>query len=103
LVNDTKRAVVEHHLDPVNAISNYDQSNAVLPSHPDLDALDFIVMDDPARVANIASYSELGVTDLDDDEVDDLIDFLNALTDPASIDIRNDLPRSVPSGLPMVD
>ncbi|MCP4267978.1 MAG: c-type cytochrome [Candidatus Brocadiaceae bacterium] len=100
---DTLRAAVEHHLDPAGSISSYDQSNAVLPSRPDLDELDFIVMDDPARVANIASYSELGTTDLDDDEVDDLIDFLNALTDPASIDIRSDLPRSVPSGLPLAD
>jgi cytochrome c peroxidase len=97
------RAVVEHHLDTMNAIANYDQSQAVLPSRADLDVLDFIVMDDSDRVATIATASELGPMDFDDEDVDRIIDFLHALTDPASIDLRNDVPKRVPSGLTLAE
>ncbi len=97
------RAVVEHHLDPVNALYNYDQTQAVLPSRSDLDALDFITMNDPERVDFIALHNELDPMSYSNDDVDRIIDFLNALTDPGSIDLRNDVPSSVPSGLPMYD
>ncbi len=100
---DSLRAVVEHHIDAVNALNNYDQSQAVLPSRPDLDALDFITMDDQERVDFIAAHNELPLLGYSDEDVDRIIDFLNALTDPSSIDLRSDLPRSVPSGLPMVE
>jgi len=36
-------------------------------------------------------------------EFSDLMDFMNALTDPNSVDIRNTVPRTVPSGLSFVD
>ena len=100
---DTLRAVVEHHIDAVNALNNYDQSQAVLPSRPDLDALDFITMDDQDRVDFIAAHNELPLMGYSDEDVDRIIDFLNALTDPSSIDLRSDLPRSVPSGLPLAE
>lgn len=97
------RAVVEHHLDTVSALGNYDQGQAVLPSRPDLDALDFITMNDPERVAFIALHNELEPLTYTEQEVDRIIDFLHALTDPGSIDLRNDVPGSVPSGLPVFD
>jgi cytochrome c peroxidase len=98
------RAVVEHHIDTVNKISSYDQRQAKLPSRPDLDALDFIVMDDPYRVQAIAAHSELQKPmNYRTTEVDRIIDFLNALTDPGSVDNRDDVPTSVPSGLPLAD
>lgn len=97
------RSVVEHHLDTVTALSNYDQTQAVLPSRSDLDALDFITMNDPDRVGYIALHNELQPMSYSNDDVDRIIDFLNALTDPGSIDLRNDVPSSVPSGLPMYD
>lgn len=100
---NTLRAVVEHHIDTVNGITNYDQSQAKLPSRPDLDALDFIVMDDPARVATIAAHTELPAMDYKPKDVDRIIDFLNALTDPSSVDNRDDVPASVPSGLTLAE
>ena len=36
-------------------------------------------------------------------EVDRILDFLDALTDTGSIDLRDDVPESVPSGLPVYD
>ncbi len=100
---DTLRAVVDHHLDPVAALERYDRSQAVLPSRPDLDALDFVVMDDPARVAAIAAANELAPVRLRERDVDDLIAFLHALTDPRALDLRRDVPRSLPSGSPLAE
>ncbi|MEA2079533.1 MAG: cytochrome c peroxidase, partial [Pseudomonadota bacterium] len=102
---NTLESVVRHHLDPVNSLYDYEQSQAVLPSRPDLDAQDFVVMDDPdpARVAAIADANELAPLELSEKKIADLIEFLHALTDPAAIDLRNDMPASVPSGLPLAD
>jgi len=93
------RAMVDHHIDTVKGINNYIHSQAKLPSRADLDALDFIVMDDPVRVAEIAAHTELPGMDYSPKQVDRIIDFLNALTDPSSIDNRDDVPARVPSGL----
>ena len=101
---NTLRAIVEHHIDTVKGINNYDQSQAKLPSRPDLDALDFIVMDDPARVAEIAAHTELpDAMAYESRDVDRIIDFLNALTDPGSVDNRDDVPARVPSGLTLAE
>jgi cytochrome c peroxidase len=97
------RAVVEHHIDTVNALFNYDQSQAVLPPRKDLDDLDFIVMDDAFRLQEIANANEIPGFRYKDKDIDRIIDFLNALTDPDSIDLRNDIPASVPSGLPLAE
>ncbi len=97
------RAMVEHHINTVKGINNYDQLQAKLPSRADLDALDFIVMNDPARVAEIATHTELHGMSYSPKEVDRIIDFLNALTDPSSVDNRDDVPASVPSGLTLAE
>ena len=97
------RAMVEHHINTVKGINNYDRLQAKLPSRADLDALDFIVMDDPIRVAEIAAHTELHGMSYSPKEVDRIIDFLNALTDPSSVDNRDDVPASVPSGLTLAE
>jgi cytochrome c peroxidase len=100
---DSLRAVIMHHLDPVAALYGYDRSQAVLPSRADLDALDFITMSDPDRVAAIAAGNEIRSMPYTSAEVDRIIDFLHALTDPDSLDLRHDVPAAVPSGLPVYD
>jgi cytochrome c peroxidase len=100
---NTLRGVVEHHLNAPYSLFSYETSQAVLPSRPDLDALDFIVQNDPARLLEIAARCELQPIDLTEKEIDRLIEFLHALTDPASLDLRSDVPKSVPSGLPLAE
>jgi cytochrome c peroxidase len=100
---DSLAAVVKHHLDPVDSLYGYDPSQAKLSPHPGLDEHDFTLMNDPARLAAIADANELDRTRLRPAELQDLIDFLHALTDPASLDLRNDAPFTVPSGLPVAD
>lgn len=75
----------------------------VAPSRSDLDAIDFIVMDDIHRRNAIADANELDPVKLKEKDIQALIAFLYALTDPAALDMRGDVPDSVPSGLPVWD
>lgn len=100
---DTLDAVVRHYVDPQTSLENYDQSQARLPSAANLDVKDFVVMNDPIRVAEIAASIEVGYLDMTDAQIDLLIGFLHTLTDNASVDMRADVPMSVPSGLPLAD
>jgi len=100
------RAVVEHHLDPVASLYAYNQKRqAVLPTHPDLDAENYAAMDDPEIVDFIAQHNELPAMGYSNDEVDSIIEFLHALTDPSCLDLRSDfdVANGVPSGLPIFD
>ena len=103
---NTLRAVVEHHLDAVNSLYAYNSKRqAILPSHPSLDAENYIAMDDPARVDFIAAHNELAPMAYSAEDVDRILDFLHALTDTSSIDLRGDqdVVNGVPSGLPLDD
>ncbi len=95
---NTLEGMVRHHLDSVRSLGTYDRSQVVLPSRADLDALDFLVMDSPQLLAGIAAANELNPAELSEVEIQDLIEFLHALTDRSSVDLRNDVPRSLPSG-----
>ncbi len=100
---DTLRAIVLHHFDPQGSLARYDPSQAVLPSRPDLDAMDFVVQSDSSRRGEIGAACEIERTEVTAAEIDDLLDFLYALTDRNSLDLRADLPAMVPSGLPVAD
>lgn len=100
---DTLAAVIRHHLDPVRALYAYDPSQMRLPARADLDALDYRAMSVPAVVAAIAAANELSPVELSEREIRQLVDFLHALTDPAVLDLRSDVPTSVPGGLPLGD
>jgi cytochrome c peroxidase len=96
-------AMVRHHLQPTQSLHNYDAGQAVLPGRPDLDAHDFVVMSDPVRRQRIAAASEISAVSLSERDVEDLLEFLYALTDPASIDLRADVPPHLPSGTTLAD
>lgn len=100
---DSLEAVIRHHLHPVAALYRYTGSQSTLPPRPDLDALDGIVMSDPVRKAAIAASNELRPLRLSRREIQHLLAFLHALTDPAALDMRRDVPARVPSGLPVRD
>ena len=100
---DTLEAVVRHHLDPSRASSATTRAQAVLPSRPDLDAIDFLVFNDPAAMNAIIGACELTPQQLGNKQVRYLLAFLHALTDPRSLDLRNTTPKSVLSGLPLAE
>ena len=99
---DSLEAVVRHHLDPVESLLNYDRTQALLPPGLQLPN-DFLATDDPLVTAAIASANELLPVQLKDQEVEDVVAFLHALTDLSSLDLRREVPYQVPSGLPVAD
>jgi cytochrome c peroxidase len=97
------RAVIKHHLNPAEALANYDQTQALLPYRRDLSALDFAVMNDEYSRNSLLSNLDIENVVLTEEQIDRLMDFLDAATDRKSIDLRTDVPTKVPSGLPVFD
>ena len=91
--------VVRQHLDPVASLNAYLETYAVLPVK--IGNGDFALMRDPSEVAKISAANALAPVDLNTQEVDQIIAFLNALTDPQSLKGALGIPASVPSGLPI--
>ncbi|MDB4485508.1 cytochrome-c peroxidase, partial [bacterium] len=81
----------------------YDRNQAVFPARSDLDATDWIVMDDAVAVDLIAEAAELEPVNLEPLEIDELVSFLYALTDLHALDMMDIVPETVPSGLPVED
>ncbi len=103
---NTLRGAVEHHLDAINSLYAYNANRqAILPTHPTLDAENYIAMDNPDIVDFIAAHNELAPMAYSARGVDRILDFLHALTDPACSDLRSDIDvvNGVPSGLPLAD
>ncbi len=87
--------VIHHHMSPTESLLNYDPSplNALIPN---------------ARTDDVATKMEVLSTldplmqtrlELTDGQVEDLLAFLNALTSPTALNLRNSVPPTVPSGL----
>ena len=94
-------SIVKHHLNAVKSLYEYDTGQATLQPRADLDAIDFVVIDDAARLDEIAEANQLHNVTLKEREMHALLSFLHALTDPAALDMRGDVPMQVPSGLPV--
>ncbi len=97
----TLERVVRHHLDPVGWLNAYDPAQAILT--PPAFETDFSLMQDRDEVAAIAAANELAPVELSEPELADLLAFLAALSDPASLKGRLGVPDTVPSGLPVSD
>jgi cytochrome c peroxidase len=95
--------MVRHHLDAESSLRTADPSQRILPSRPDLDALDLIAFEDPGTTDAIAERIEIRPRRLDDREVSDLMEFLRSLTDSSAMDMRKTVPKRVPSGLPLAE
>ncbi len=95
----TLEAVVLHHLSPETALQTYDESQLT----PDL--AETCQTDEAAMNAVLETLDPFvsKPTTLTHDEVQDLLAFLHALTSPSAVDLRADVPVSVPSGLALGD
>ncbi|MDH3285527.1 MAG: cytochrome-c peroxidase [Acidobacteriota bacterium] len=103
---DTLEGIVRHMLGPLEGLMGYDPSQAMLPSRSDLDESDFVVMTDPDNgptLAAIATANEIRPASVSERELADIVEFLHALTDRGSLDLRRDVPAEVPSGLPLAE
>ena len=89
-------AVIRHHMDPVASYESYSVGQAVGPS------LQFV---DRARyreplLASVSPALDV-VPSLSDEQIEHLVAFLAALTDPAAHNMDGLVPDDVPSGLPI--
>ncbi len=89
------RAFVAAHLDPVASLESYDLAAATLPQMP---VDDLRGRTDVAAIAAAVDFAPPQVSDAD---VTALLAFLDALTNPASVEGRLGVPETVPSGLPV--
>ena len=119
-------AVVRHHLDPESSLEGYDMERNPLPVLRNVVVLasnnaafeqrflsgarlegflmrDSFVQTNSILRRRITAANELGVTALNDEEVSQLISFLEALTDPMVHELGRIVPERVPSGLPVID
>jgi len=94
------RAMVAHHLDPIESLGNYDRRQAELHAIGEA-AEDWVPMENMAEVLRIAMASEIEPVGLTETQIDQLMAFLSALEDPVSKHGRLGVPERVPSDLPL--
>ena len=81
----TLEGVVRHHLNPDAALAAWEPAMAGLPLVPWLEAIDFVILDDRREMARQARARDIRAMDLSDQDVADLVAFLNALTGTRSV------------------
>lgn len=99
----TLRGVVEHHLDPLTALENYDGSQLVVAKNADFELTDLEAYNDLVLRQTVIDANELQPVNLSSQQVDDIMAFLKALTDWNSFERGEMIPSEVPSGLTVVD
>jgi cytochrome c peroxidase len=93
----TLEAVVRHHLDREAGLREYDRSQLQPEFQNQVHRSDEVIED----VLATLSDDHLPARAIDDDEVGDLVAFLESLTSPAVGALGASVPDEVPSGLPM--
>ncbi len=93
--------IIRHHLDPQAALDRYDREQVLLVDDPYLNRSDFILWQDEREMARLRQSVDIEPVDLSDREIGQIIDFLESLNDPVSLDHRLGVPEQVPSGLPV--
>lgn len=94
----TLDAAIRHHLDPAEALLGYDPAAELPPG------MEEAVFDDEAFINDVLERIDPDLAplrDLTDDEVDALVTFMGALSDPSIFDMGEVVPDAVPSGLPV--
>lgn len=94
-------SVIAHHVDPLGSLSEWRPDSVALPDADWLEDTDFIVHDDRIEMTRFRAALDIEPVELDAGEIDDLVDFLKALTGEESVHGRLGRPESVPSGLPV--
>lgn len=95
----TLEGIIQHHLDPVQSLSQYDKAQVIFPV--DLGHEDWRIQDSDADRDAIAAANQLAPQSLSSSEIQSIVAFLDSLTDEQSVIGRLGIPDSVPSGLPL--
>ncbi|KIN65554.1 Di-heme Cytochrome c peroxidase [Sulfitobacter noctilucae] len=89
---------ISYHADPVSGLRGFDGAGVRLPQ---LETDDFIVLRDIDQIMAIAAAVRTPPVALTEADITDIVAFLQTLTDPAAVNGRLGIPRTVPSGLPV--
>ena len=91
----TLRGAVVHHLDRQRGLRDYDRDQLSEEFRDQVHRSDEVIED----VAETVSDHAVPLRELTDQEVDDLVVFLHALSAPGADDLSRWVPEDVPSGL----
>ena len=97
----TLEGIIQHHLSPRESFETYDRRQLVMVKDDYLSTTDFIINEDRREMARMKQYLDIDLPALNDTDIAQLISFLNALTDNASLYGRLGAPETVPSGIPV--
>ena len=95
----TLEGIVRHHLDPDAAFANWSPELAELPKAEWLESTDFLPIKDQFERQRLASRRDIEPVKITDEEIDQVVAFLHALTGTKSVKGRLGRPVSVPSGM----
>ena len=97
----TLRQMLAHHLDPSGMRADWQPEDAQLVSAPWLAPIDFVAQADRLEMARLAASQEIDLPRLSEDEVEDILAFLDSLTGAAAASQGFDIPSELPSKLPL--
>ncbi len=97
----TLEEMIRHHANPHQAREAWDLSQADLPDVPWLAAVDTAILADKAEMERQQAAVQMRPMSLSDEDIADLVAFLNALTGESALDRPLGRPDTVPSGLPV--
>jgi cytochrome c peroxidase len=91
--------MIRHHADPASSQAAWTPQMANLPKVPWLTAGDFAIRADRSEMTRQAAINDLRPMNIDEQDIADLVAFLNALTGDAALTRPLGRPDTVPSGL----
>ena len=88
-------------MNPADARAKWTLADAALPLAPWLANTDAAILADHREMARLAAATEIRLGALSDEDMDDLVAFLHALTGETALQRPLGRPEAVPSGLPV--
>lgn len=95
----TLETMVRHHLDPIGSRERWTGDMARLPVAAWLKNNDFIILQDKAEMRRQTRRIDITPREMSDDQIDDIVAFLHALTGKTAKTLAMGRPDTVPSGL----
>lgn len=92
------RRMIEHHLNPLQALTNWTPEQLVLPTFSKVSAGDFLIQQDKQEWERLKRSIDIKPVTLAEQEIDALQAFLGTLTDSYSLQGRLGIPATVGSG-----
>ncbi|MGB1255196.1 MAG: cytochrome-c peroxidase [Thiolinea sp.] len=93
------RRIIEHHLNPLQALSSWTPQQLILPEFTKVSHGDYLIQQDSQEWQRLKKSIDIQPVSLDKTEVDALLSFLETLTDTYSLQGRLGIPDTVGSGL----